>query len=554
MAQVGPGRFEQDGPIEQGDGIDIVGFIGRHLRAYAAITLVVGLFTVAAVAVGMALPPVDRLVSVDVLLTFPGARSGKFLNGAAFSPNDIVASSVVEPVWRAQGLERQVTLQDLCRNVQVAVGGSGVDRIRAAFGQKLANAKLTVAERTALENEFQAALDSETGGAVRLSATADGAGLSDQQMERLLLGVVAEWARSQQAMGVNALDFPLPSAKEIRSLAAGTTSKGADVTEGVLMTQQLKESVDSMEATGLAIAKLPGSSGVRDSSGMTITDLNRELSLIRRNLLLPAYGGALSALRSADPESFTRLRAARQGSLELDLKLAEETARVLRGALEDATAENRTRPGPSAMARDQGSAATSDVQATLDSSFLDRIVEQVVRSKDVDYRRELSKRATDAELAVARLQGQRQFEAWLTEFTAEGGIAGSTGIAQAVALSERVARLAERMSEIMAAIGAKTFNPQSSMYRVDGAATITSVKLLSTRSVALGGAAAWFLAIGLATAMFLLRERRGASHVALLGEHQVPPGRHVAGAVAGLHDMRDQPGRRLPQPGREPVA
>ena len=67
-----------------------------------------------------------------------------------------------------------------------------------------------------------------------------------------------------------------------------------------------------------------------------------------------------------------------------------------------------------------------------------------------------SERATDAELAVARLQGQRQFEAWLPEFTAEGGIAGSAGIAQAVALGERYGVQMPIAREVAAVIAGST--------------------------------------------------------------------------------------------------
>ncbi|MFM8874252.1 MAG: hypothetical protein ACKOJI_13090, partial [Phycisphaerales bacterium] len=42
--------------------IDFMGFVARHLRAFVLATAVVGLLTVAAMALVVALPPVDRSV------------------------------------------------------------------------------------------------------------------------------------------------------------------------------------------------------------------------------------------------------------------------------------------------------------------------------------------------------------------------------------------------------------------------------------------------------------------------------------------------------------
>lgn len=537
-------------------GPNILGFLARHFRGYTAITLVVGLLTAAGVMFVSAAAPVERIVSLDVLLTFPGAETGKYPNGAPFNPNDVVANSVIEPVWRAQGLEPLLSLADLCRNVQVVEGGSQADQIRATYSQRLSNSKLTVAERSAIEREFQAALSAVIAGSIRLTATSGGTGLSPEQLERALLGIVAEWARVQDSMGANAKDYPVPSAKEIRAAAEDLRKGSGDVASGVLVAQQLKESVDALEAAGVAVAKLPGTSGVKDSSGATVVDLNREIGLIRRSLLLPAYAAALVALRQSDEISFLAIRSARTGSLDLDVRLAKEQARVLRASLSGTAADAHIGSPPADI---PSGSQPAGVQATIDGSFLDRIVEQLVRGRDLENQRKLAERATQAELALAQLEAQQQFEAWLdraAERPDGGPSSRGAGTAALVSLSERVALLAERMKEILDVLSGRTFNPGSAMYRIGGPAFTQSVRGLDTRSVMYAGIGSWLAASGLATVAFLLADRRRNSRREMLGPVQVAAEQHVAGAVGGLRDLREPAGRRLPQAqsGREPVA
>lgn len=117
--------------------VDMIGFLQRHLRGFLAVTAVAGLLAAGTYAISLALPPADVVASVDITPTFVGARDGRYPNRAPYSPQDIIANSVVEPVWRSQGLEAAVPLSQLCRNLQVVSGGQEVDLVRSEFLQKL---------------------------------------------------------------------------------------------------------------------------------------------------------------------------------------------------------------------------------------------------------------------------------------------------------------------------------------------------------------------------------------------------------------------------------
>jgi hypothetical protein len=115
---------------ESGGSIDVLGFVQRHRRGFVAVTVAVGLLAAGAFLAGRALPPVDVVATMDLTPTFPGAREGRYPNKAPYSPQDIVANAVVEPIWRSQGLEDAVPLAQVCRNLQVVSGGREVDQPR----------------------------------------------------------------------------------------------------------------------------------------------------------------------------------------------------------------------------------------------------------------------------------------------------------------------------------------------------------------------------------------------------------------------------------------
>ncbi len=209
--------------------LDVTGFIARHARAFLLATVVVGLLTCAALALAMALPATNRTAVMNLTPTFPGAREGRYPNRAPFSPQDLVATSVVEPVWRAHGLESRIELPVLLRNLQVRAGSTDVELVLSEFQQKLSNSKLTAAERTALESELAARLRSMASGALVLSLDVPDGGLASDEVMALLGALPVEWARASDAAGARAYDFPLPNGQELvasAKRAAGQTSAG----------------------------------------------------------------------------------------------------------------------------------------------------------------------------------------------------------------------------------------------------------------------------------------------------------------------------------------
>ena len=535
--------------MDDGSSVDIVGFLQRHRRRFFMATLVVGLLTLSAVAVSRAIPPVARTAYMEITPTFPGAREGRYPNRAPFSPQDIVATSVVEPVWRAQGLEAVVSLPDLCRNLQIVRGGDELDLLRSDYQQKLSNSKLTATERSALEAEFSSKSKALSGASFEILLSAPGYSMSNGQMERLLGAIPVEWARASDVAGARSYEYPLPLGKELRA-SAEQISPDSQAASSVIHAERMKSFIDALSTSIAAMSKLPGSDVVKDSRGASIVDLGQEVISIRRNMVIPAYLDTMQEAKAIDPDGYASIRSTRRKLLESELNSAKEKSRVLVEAFNDYADETRlVRRKTDSNVDDPRQAG---ILANVDGTFIDRVIEQAVKSRDVEYRRELTDRRLQAELDVIDRTTTSEFETWLEKTVQERPATPSAMLASAkrlATLTESLATFADRAHEIMTILSARNLNSTSNMYMVEMAPTVRSEAWVSLRTIALAGFGLWaaVMAVVAMRGMFFDRRQQMRSLARLGGPHAAPLADHVAanvGAVADLADRRPAP-RRL---------
>jgi len=546
------GPVDSHADDEGGGSIDLLGFVQRHRRSFVAVTAVTGLLAAAGYFASRALPPVDVVAAMDLTPTFPGAREGRYPNRAPYSPQDIVANAIVEPVWKSQGLEATVPVAQVCRNLQIVSGGREIDQVRTEFVQKLSNSKLTAAERGALEAEFASRMKAMNAASLTVSLSGMDGVMSPDQMLRLLSAIPVEWAKATDALGGNAYDYPIPLGSELRASGKALSAGGA-ASAAVVHAERLKDFTDALQKSIDAMALLPGSAGVKDAAGGSVIDLSQELTSARRNLVIPAYLDTLAQARKNDPSGYTAIRSTRQKLLESELESAKERARVLREAFTAYAGETRLTRRTFDERGDDPSRA--GVLANVDGTFIDRVIEQAVKSRDVEYRRELTDRSVQAELDVVAKSAQSQFEAWLENTVQERVIDPFTaaGTAERLAtLTNQLASYSDRARFILNSLAARNLNPASAMFRVDMAPTVRYERAFGTREVVFGAAAAWFVGAAAVTLLGVLSDRRRNA----MGSMPVAPqdlGAHVAGPVGAISDRRPNP-RRISAEPREPVS
>ena len=537
---------------EEDSSVDILGFLQRHRRGFVSGTLIVGLLTVGAMAVALALPRTDRYCTLDMTPVFVGASEGRYPNKTLYAPQDILANFVVEPVWRAQELEKVIPLMDLSRNLQVAAGGADLEMTRSEYLQKLSNAKLTSAERSAIEAEFTAKLKSMNSASLTITLAAAGK-LTDEQMARFILALPEEWARATDASGARSYDYPLPMGAELRLSAAGVAT-GATASNAVVHAERMKEFSDSLMTAVEAMSKLNGSDGIKDKSGASIVDLGHQLNAVRRNQVIPAYVETLREARVIDPVGYQAIRSTRTKLLESELTSAKERARVLREAFEGYSDETRLVRGATGP-RVADEPHQSGLMANVDGTFIDRVIEQAVKSRDVEYRRELTDRRLQAELDVVRLTSNLEFETWLeTMVDQQAKAAKDPGAhaAQMQVVSEAIATFADRAREIMATLAARNLNASSAMYRIDTSPTVRAVALVPIRSIILYAFACWTVAMAWVALRGIVSDRRQQRSMARFERSITDEFRQQsAGVLMEESPARSAP-RRLPE-SRQPV-
>lgn len=550
-SDLGPVDSYADG--EGGSSIDLLGFVQRHRRGFVALTAVTGLLAAAGFFASRALPPVDVVAAMDLTPTFPGAREGRYPNRAPYSPQDIVANAIVEPVWKSQGLEATVPLAQVCRNLQIVSGGREIDQVRTEFVQKLSNSKLTAAERGALEAEFAARMKAMNAASLTISLSGMDGVMSPDQMLRLLSAIPVEWARATDAVGGRAYDYPVPQGKELR--ASGTmAAASSSATGAVVHAERLNGFADSLKRAVDAMSQLPGSSNVRDAQGTSLIDLSQELNSTRRNLVIPAYLDALAQARKLDPGGYDAIRSTRKRLLDSELEAAKERARVLREAFTSYANETGMAPRGGIAGVDDPN--RTGIIANIDGTFIDRVIEQAVKSRNIEYQRELTDRIVTAELDVVERKQQQEFESWLEEsvLTARTvDAAASTATAARLAdLTDRLAGYADRAQLILSTLSARNLNPASAMFRVDMAPTVRYERAFGTREVVFGAAATWFVGAAAVTLLGVLSDRR-RNAVSAMPLAAQDLGAHVAGPVGAIPDRRPNP-RRISAEPREPVS
>ncbi len=511
MNQGTPTGNAGDGVVYDEGSIDLMGFVMRHRSLFLLSTIIAALVTVGGYAIMQALPG-STVASYQITLTFKGAAQGQYPNKAPFSPQDLIGTNVLEPIWKAQGLQERIELADLARAVTISRSSRDLSMLQSEYEQKLANTKLTAAERQVLEGEFKSKLDALAQTGFTITCTA--AQLNAGEAERIVEAIPAEWARLSEAGGVTAYEFPLPQTRELRESAASLSKSSPEATDSILHAELLRDFVEGVETTIASMMAVQGTELVMSTTGETLVDLRQRVLALQRNLIMPAYIDTMAAAQEASPAEYLAITGVRRRMLDSALETGKKRSEVLHEALDRVRTEQRE----SRTVQEPGSPGSgSGVVANVDGTFIDRVVEQAVRSRDVEYRRELSDRCVEADLEVVDQQARADFEKWMSETIEQRrtstrstptDAAFTTG--RLVSLSNQIADLADRTREILGAVSKRNLNPASVLYKGDIAPIVSTERVVSTRTLAVAGVGLWFALLGLSALAGAVQDRRRA--------------------------------------------
>ncbi|MBM4008993.1 MAG: hypothetical protein FJ285_05310 [Planctomycetes bacterium] len=521
-----------------------------------------GLLAVVGLAIIWLLPAENRQGRIEVTLTFPGASDGKLPNGTPFNFLEISSAPVVEPIWRSQGLETAIPIADLLRSLTAMRGGREARALSELYQSKLSNPKLTVLERDAIEKEWRAGIAALNGSTVLLTLADSKNRLSDEQITQFLSVLPKVWATWSDALGARTYDYPLPSGAELRasesqlSVEAGTTVLAGAV---VRHFERLKDFNDTLAVTLASLSKLPGSDAVRDGRGASLTDLVQEVRAMSRNMVIPAYIEALAIAKRKDPRGYQALRAARMQLQESQYDVAKERALVLKQVFDDFMEVTNSGTRRTPFSDGQNKEQQAGLIANVDGTFIDRVIDQAVSSRDVSYRRELTEKRLQAELAVVELVSALEFENWLdksvNEQTDADVVSGSSS-QEIKLLTEQTAELGNRTAVVMGLLAQRNFNSAAAAYRLDEEAVVFSTPFMSTKTALTAGLGLWVLTMLLVGVLALrssglVEELNGFSSDRLKGS---PGPSSQQASVDKVTTQGTSTGLRARSSGREPIS
>jgi hypothetical protein len=543
-------------------GVDMFGALARHWRWFLLSSVAVGLIVVVGVAIARVMPAQDRYGTTEVTLTFPGASEGKLPNGTPFNVLEIASAAVVEPVWRSQALDKDIPIDDLLRSLTVTRKGREARALADLYQSKLSNTKLTVLERDTIEKEWRAELDALKNSSVLLTLSDSHNRLSDEQITQFLGVLPKAWATWSDAIGARNYDYPIPSAAELRASEAQLSwqeGSGMGVGATVRHFERLKDFTDTLSLTLVQLSKLPGSDAVRDSRDASLTDLAQEIRAMSRNVVIPAYIEALAIAKTNDPRGYQALRAARMQLQESQYRDAKERALVLKSVFDDFMEVTTRGAGRVKSSSEADKESQTSLVANVDGTFIDRVIDQAVLSRDVSYRRELTEKRLEAELDIVRFSSALAFESWLDESVddqiAQDAVRGGSS-KQTKVLTEQAAQLGNRVADLMGLLAQRNFNSAAATYRVDGEAMVFSTPAITMKTISVAGLGFWALTMLL---VGVLAVRSSQSHEELhrfsADRLQGSPGPAAQQAAANtVTTQGTSTGPRARVQGREPIS
>ena len=369
--QVGYSRL-QDDEFSIGD---MVRFLWRG--RYWAIVSAIGMFLLAAallLAARIAVPGVNSY-STSFVATMSGAESGKYPNGAPFSPTDLRSPMVTEEVYRLNNLESYgFNLAEFGGMISVEAFSPAYQSITERFRLRLESKTITFEERKAIEEEFRQALATVNANGVKVTfAVSESYGISDNLGQKIVGDLPATWAKLfTEKLGVTNLQQSVSGVDLVASKLIG------ELDYPLAYDYVAKQSGILVEKL-YSLAKIPGSETYRSAkTGKSVSDLLREAANFEEFRLRLSLKPIVDQGLSKDAPFAVLVYSNLIRSLERDVEVSTGLSSRVTEVIGDFRAKS---PGPANAAGATG----SSVATQIDGAFVDRIVELSNRGSGLEF-------------------------------------------------------------------------------------------------------------------------------------------------------------------------
>jgi len=347
------------------------------------------------------LQPARRTFTLQFSLGFGGQT---YPNGLRFSSNDLVAPSVMEEVYKENGIT-YCDVEQFRAGFFVDEKSFPVEVLDEEFRLRLSEPRITAVERDRIMTEYRqrrATLPTEH--RLTLVVPDKCAGIPDVVATKVLNDVLVTWAKQSEARrGVLRLQVGALTPALLNS-SAGT---GASL---VVRADLLRRALMSTLSNMGSVQGLPGAEFVRlPDSARSFREISAELELVLRARVDPLVAAAVAV----SPDATNWLRDALEGSeSRRAANVAREQSYLL--ALREYSGTNGADAPRVGQPRGRSEGAGSDVGALtpqIDGTFLDRLIEMA--GANSEYRQTLTGKLVEAGLNVAAADVDVRYYRWL---------------------------------------------------------------------------------------------------------------------------------------------
>jgi len=352
--------------------------------------------------------------TLGLSISFPGAQEGLYPNNLPFSPEDLLAQSVLRQVFEKNRLQDFSSFEDFLSALSIRQDGEALERLQGDYEKRLEDKRVLGPERLRLQEEFQSRLRTARSTEYQLVWLQHGRTVPLELQAKVLEDIPRLWAEEVTRVK-RVLEFavPLPNPRAVFDLEyASANPFGAF--------DQLAERAGALGLGIGGIANLPGASRAALPDGTSLIDLQirhrafteQDLEAFQNRILFQ-QGSVAEAALIQDALTF-QIR-----SREEELEQAQRRVDLLSRSLQDYLMGRRLKSSPAENQPGKpDSAGQSSESATLEDSalaaipFLGRLEEVATLQQEQAYRRDFIDRITrareDASMKQARLEESRR--------------------------------------------------------------------------------------------------------------------------------------------------
>ena len=552
---------QQDFDAQQEAGIsiaDIIDFLRARFVQLFAIAVITGMISLGAGYFIRMAAGTTKLATYEFAFSFDGAAEDQYPNGIPFSPQDILAAPVLDAVYASMHLQGKIEPSDFRCTFTIARGGTELRLLQSDFEQKLANTKLTAAERTPLETQYRSALAALKTGAFVLTGDFTNSNLSDLEIERIMSAVPMAWADfAQKIRGVAIYDISVPTMTDADKLTNDS--------DYLIAAETLRSISRRTSACAEILMNKPGGKLVLDTTGKALEDLHAEVEASYRVDVLPTYTNFLRLAYAQDSARVNEVFSNRMATSKRAVDMAEAEAEMTTNAFQNyimLSSGGNTGSGASPSNSMQMNNAGNMPMINLNADFFDRIIGQGIAAKDTVYRQKLNDDQLKMQTKVLKLKDDLAFDEWLLKQiqpntqvltdnqtdadrlmvernsgTATGGDsqgnnaqelylssgAAPTGnalvtptlsvqaaLVSAQAVQNRLAKFAARAREFYTLLSARNLNASSVLYSSQSPPMVFVTSAISIKQILMATGAAEFVVLGLSFLIMASRRRQHA--------------------------------------------